>query len=281
MAFALMDDQIAGHPKFARAGLEAVGLWALCLSHCSAYLTDGRIDRATAERFAGAKLEKLAHKLVTCGDPGRPGLWDVTDGGWQMHDYLDWNPSREQVLAKREQERARKADGRNKQGRTPDGRITSARNPSGQGAEEAAGHTGSHAHAHSSKEPESSPPAGARVMESAAEQRQWQQAWTAADLPGMPLFHLLIGELKRTPEHQRPTPEAACRAYKQILDALRIDGMSPRVGQEHMASRWGEIVDICRGVMPAAKPRSAPRPTQNRGQVPVPDKMDFRKAGSS
>lgn len=162
MAFALMDDQIHGHPKFARAGLEAVGLWSLCLSYCSAYLTDGYVSREVAERFAGRALPRISERLVSAD------LWEPIDGGWTMHDYLDWNPSRAEVTEKRQAERDRKAKGRNGQGRDMGGRITSARIPLGQPpsvrAESESGHTGSHAHAHSQTEKEKAiPPAGAHA----------------------------------------------------------------------------------------------------------------------
>ena len=98
MTWAKICDTLHGHPKAADAGLEAMGLWALALSHCAAYSTNGRVKRTAAARLAGdeATLDRLAAKLVDAG------LWEVApDGGWLVHDYLEYNPSREAVLAER------------------------------------------------------------------------------------------------------------------------------------------------------------------------------------
>ncbi len=106
MSWARLDDTAHGHPKFTEAGLEAVGLWTLMLSHCAGYLTDGRVKRGDALLRAGSaeKLDELAKRLVAAG------LWELlpSGDGWQVHDYLEFNPSRVKVLADRE---ARKAGG--------------------------------------------------------------------------------------------------------------------------------------------------------------------------
>lgn len=100
MVWQRLDDRLHSHPKAAEAGLEAIGLWALSLSHVGDHRTDGHVSRAVASRLAmGAKkAEKLANRLVDAG------LWEPHESGdgWQFHDYLDHNPSREEVEANRE-----------------------------------------------------------------------------------------------------------------------------------------------------------------------------------
>lgn len=96
MAFALVDDQVHGHPKFARAGLEAVGLWTLCLSYSAAYLTDGFVPTEIAQRYGGKLVTRLSKRLVGAE------LWEPCEGGWKMHDYHEHNPSAEEVKAKRD-----------------------------------------------------------------------------------------------------------------------------------------------------------------------------------
>jgi hypothetical protein len=99
-----LDDGLHSHPKAQDAGLEAMGLWCLTLSHCGAYLTDGHLKRAAAHRIACSekKLDELSSRLVAAG------LWELhpSGDGWQVHDYAEYNPSREQVLAEREARRA-------------------------------------------------------------------------------------------------------------------------------------------------------------------------------
>jgi hypothetical protein len=99
-----VDDTLHGHPKAIDAGHEAMGLWVEGLSYASAYLTDGHVQRTAGARLAGdeATLERLAARLV------RARLWEShpTGDGWQIHDFLQYNPSREQVLAERAAKRA-------------------------------------------------------------------------------------------------------------------------------------------------------------------------------
>jgi hypothetical protein len=117
VSWAKLCDTLHGHPKAAAAGLEAMGIWALALSHCGAYLTDGHITRATALRIAGTPevLERLAATLV------RVGLWESSGDGWQFHDYLAYNPSRAEVHAEREAKRAAGHRGAAKRWGTHDG----------------------------------------------------------------------------------------------------------------------------------------------------------------
>ena len=100
MTWAKIDDRLHGHPKARRAGLEAMGMWAMCLSFCAAYNTDGQIGRADVEAIGGRRAAALAAKLVEAG------LWTPTDDGWTFHDFLAYNPSAAQVEA----ERKRKAE---------------------------------------------------------------------------------------------------------------------------------------------------------------------------
>lgn len=98
MPYALIDDEICDHPKFAEVGLDAIGLWTLGLSWCSRHLTDGHIPTRIVERYtAGArrKTTVIAAELV------QVGLWEPTDGGWLYHDFHDHNPSGEEVREKR------------------------------------------------------------------------------------------------------------------------------------------------------------------------------------
>src|SRR6266498_4171441 len=92
MAAIDLDRGLYCHFKFGHAGLEAMGLWLACKCYCKDKMTDGLIRRDVAEAFAGGpkRLEKLAHRLVTCGLPGGAGLWEPREDGWQMHDYADW-----------------------------------------------------------------------------------------------------------------------------------------------------------------------------------------------
>jgi hypothetical protein len=56
-----------------------------------------------------AKAKKLAEKLCEARlRPNGPGLFIRADGGYMVHDFLDWNESKADVEAKRKRDRDRK-----------------------------------------------------------------------------------------------------------------------------------------------------------------------------
>lgn len=107
MTWAKLDDKFHAHPKVLEAWREeptSIGLHVLALSHCAAYLTDGHID----SNFTKTKMPNFAPRRRAIAALINAGLWEANGTGWLIHDYLAFNPSREQV--KREQaERSEKA----------------------------------------------------------------------------------------------------------------------------------------------------------------------------
>lgn len=97
MPWTKIDDQFYDHPKVIAAGPLGVALFVCSLSYCARHLTDGFITATQAKRLidVGDPLE-VAAQLVAVG------LWERRDGGYQVHDYLDYNPSAVQVKAQRE-----------------------------------------------------------------------------------------------------------------------------------------------------------------------------------
>ena len=133
MAWIRLDDQFADHPKIADAGPLASWLHVKALVHCGRYLTDGKLSRAVVAslvNWAGVFVDagggdlagscampdnlKLADHLCDCG------IWEhAKGGGYEIHDYLEHQPSKAQVLAERERTRNRVFRSRNG-GSTPD-----------------------------------------------------------------------------------------------------------------------------------------------------------------
>lgn len=103
MTWAKFDDGYPLNDKSLRAGLEAVGFDACGICYCARNLTDGHIsDGDLALVYPPARNPKrLAEKLIAAG------RWKRVKGGYQIHDYLDYNPSREVVLGRRETARVR------------------------------------------------------------------------------------------------------------------------------------------------------------------------------
>jgi hypothetical protein len=99
-----LDDSFHSHPKVIAAGNEAVGLYTRCGTYAAEHLTDGFLRKDVVLLYGSSAL---AASLV------RTRLWHRTRGGWVIHDYLDYNPSREAVENERKQaaERQRRRRG--------------------------------------------------------------------------------------------------------------------------------------------------------------------------
>lgn len=81
------------------------------LSHCCEYETDGFV----AENYlSGLTLNRKRSQLVRelcaiCSRDGIANLWEQVEGGWVIHDFLDYNPSRKDLEEKRRLARERMA----------------------------------------------------------------------------------------------------------------------------------------------------------------------------
>lgn len=121
MGWVKIDDGFARHPKVVRAGPLGMAMQIAALCYCNQYLTDGFIPQSIVPGLinledlslgVGRKItwELVVNGLITAG------LWEEVEGGYRIHDYLDYQPSKEQVLAERKataervkQHRAKKA----------------------------------------------------------------------------------------------------------------------------------------------------------------------------
>lgn len=82
----------------------AISAFVIMLSYCGDNLTDGYVDSDTAEFVLDITTQELdALQQV--------GLIETVDGGYVIHDYLDHNRSRQQVMAKRKREHDRYSAG--------------------------------------------------------------------------------------------------------------------------------------------------------------------------
>lgn len=97
MPWVSIDDKMPEHPKVVAAGEPAFVLFVCGLAYSNRHLTDGHIPQDVVCRLVNGTALKRAAALV------RVGLWDVDNerGGWTIHDYLDYQPSREKVLSVR------------------------------------------------------------------------------------------------------------------------------------------------------------------------------------
>lgn len=111
MTWTKIDDQLHAHPKVQmawQACRASLGLHLLALSHAGAYLTDGHVS----ETFVNAQLPKAAERRKAIEALVSAGLWDQwPEGGWVIHDYLEFNESRADVTSRRRADSNRKRRG--------------------------------------------------------------------------------------------------------------------------------------------------------------------------
>lgn len=105
MAFSF-DDAWDNGPEVTRAGTAAFGLYCRCGAWVARNLTDGFVPSELAAAYG---TPEWARKLVDVG------LWEIAEGGYRMPHYLDRNPSRDKVLARRQADAERKAKWRERQ----------------------------------------------------------------------------------------------------------------------------------------------------------------------
>lgn len=100
MTWFKIDDTLALHPKVIEAGNAAIGLWVRAGSYSAQQLTDGYVSRR-ALTMLGTRSQAAA--LVAAG------LWDAVPGGWQFHDWTDYQPTRADVERDRAATKERQA----------------------------------------------------------------------------------------------------------------------------------------------------------------------------
>src|SRR3990167_4799414 len=98
MPYAQMDDNMPETGKIARLSDAAFRAYVTSICFASRNLTDGLLLKSQAIKV-GAE-PRIIRELV------KAQCWDEDPEGWRVHDYLDWNKSRAEVLAYRAKQRA-------------------------------------------------------------------------------------------------------------------------------------------------------------------------------
>ena len=104
MTWCPLEETITDHPKILQVGHKGFALYVAGLCYASKHLTSGFILTPAVSSLLPdlrAQVAKVAVGLVNAG------LWEETSGGYQVHDYLDYQRSREQVEARRREGAAR------------------------------------------------------------------------------------------------------------------------------------------------------------------------------
>lgn len=126
MTWVKLDEDFANHPKVRQAGPLGIAMQVAALGYCNKYLTDGFVPRTVVPsllNLEGLAMRCWSGELVGGGEDATwqlvvedlidAGLWEQAEGGYRIHDYLEYQPSRAQVL----QERAQKQEAGRKGGK--------------------------------------------------------------------------------------------------------------------------------------------------------------------
>jgi hypothetical protein len=94
-----LDDTFPDHPKVAGLSDRAFRLHVSGICYSNRHLTDGLVPASVLPRLMGGPPGRALEELTD------RGMWIPVLGSaeaYSIHDYLDWNRSREQVLSERE-----------------------------------------------------------------------------------------------------------------------------------------------------------------------------------
>ena len=109
MPWARFEDDYLGNQKLARLSTAAIALDLAAIIYSARELRDGLLSLTDVETIAVLihirAWRRPAVELV------RVNRWESTDDGFTIHDYLEYQPSRAQILAQREDDRIRKRRG--------------------------------------------------------------------------------------------------------------------------------------------------------------------------
>lgn len=126
MTWARFDDRYHDNRKVKRAWRahpRAVGLHAMAVTYCAMHETDGIVDM----EWLDEKLPAVKEREKVLGALVDTGLFEaLEDGSFLVHDYLTYNPARDDL------EEKRRKDSERKRSNHPRGiQAESARNPNG------------------------------------------------------------------------------------------------------------------------------------------------------
>ena len=95
MPWIRFEDNFPEHPKVLALSDAAFRLHVRAIGYAARHLTDGRVTYAVVSSLS--RRASLSEELVTAG------LWERSDDGFCVHDYLNYQPSRAEVEATRKQ----------------------------------------------------------------------------------------------------------------------------------------------------------------------------------
>src|SRR3989304_4897219 len=102
MSWVRLDHNFPDHPKVLQIGPLAIVAHVRAICYSARHLTDGAIPKQVLEAILD-DLEELgvhseSERQTFVQQMLDSGLWEQAENGIIVHDYLDYNPSREDIL---------------------------------------------------------------------------------------------------------------------------------------------------------------------------------------
>jgi hypothetical protein len=119
MPWIKLDDHFDEHPKVAAAGPLGIALWVSAIAYSNRNLTDGFVPTSVAQRLIDCRgvmlidhydKDKLFEEsppdpwytaVLAVSDLVQAGLFEETSGGYRIHDYDKFQPSKAEVMEER------------------------------------------------------------------------------------------------------------------------------------------------------------------------------------
>lgn len=112
MAWVRFDDGFFRHPKVVAAGRDARDMYTSSIFYANQNLTDGFIPESALRMVAADACVNSHGKAVKA--LLREGLWIEVEGGYQIHDYLDYQPSAASITDKQTANKRRQQEWRDR-----------------------------------------------------------------------------------------------------------------------------------------------------------------------
>lgn len=118
MPWVKIDDHFDEHPKLAAVGPIGIALWVSALAYCNRNLTDGFVPMSVAQRLidgrgivldghpkwdGNGESDPFLVSILTIEELVGVGLFEEVSGGYRIHDYADYQPTKVEILADRAQ----------------------------------------------------------------------------------------------------------------------------------------------------------------------------------
>lgn len=124
MPWIKLDDHWMDHPKIIAAGRDARDVWLASLTYCAKHMTDGYFHPSLVPSFLVTAGVNVANARTIAKVLLEVNLWEDSENRFYIHDYLDYNPTKEETEARRNvRAMAGRAGGLAKAGKLPSKKV--------------------------------------------------------------------------------------------------------------------------------------------------------------